>query len=65
MTAFKCYAAKHKPKGHYANYSDLPVVSFIHLTHSKVSEGTNNCQQHSALSKMMPTHANSPCWSEN
>ena len=40
MTAFKSYVVKHKLKSHYANYSDLLVVSFLHLTHSNVPEGT-------------------------
>ena len=33
-TAFKSYAAKHERKSQYANYSDLPAVSFLNLTHS-------------------------------
>ena len=39
-TAFKSYAAKHKRKSQFANYSDLPDVSFLRLTHSEGSEGT-------------------------
>ena len=39
-TAFKSYAAKHELKSQYANYSDLPAVSFLRLTHSEASEGT-------------------------
>ena len=40
-TAFKSYAAKHERKSqYYANYSDLPTVSFLCLTHSKVPVGT-------------------------
>ena len=31
-TAFKSYAAKHERKSQYANYSDLPAVSFLRLT---------------------------------
>ena len=34
-TAFKSYAAKHERKSQYANYSDLPDVSFLCLTHSE------------------------------
>ena len=39
-TAFKSYAAKHEQKSHYANYFDLPAVSFLRLTHSEAPEGT-------------------------
>ena len=39
-TAFKSYAVKHERKSQYANYSDLPTISFLHLTHSEVPEGT-------------------------
>ena len=39
-TAFKSYAAKHERKSQYANYSDLPAVGFLHLTHSEGPEGT-------------------------
>ena len=39
-TAFKNYAAKHERKSQYANYSDLPDVSFLRLTHSEGPEGT-------------------------
>ena len=39
-TAFKSYAAKYERKSQYANYSDLPAVSFLRLTHSEASEGT-------------------------
>ena len=38
-TAFKSYAAKHERKSQYANYSDLPTVSFLRLIHSKAPEG--------------------------
>ena len=34
-SAFKSYAAKHELKSQYANYSDLPDVSFLRLTHSE------------------------------
>ena len=34
-TAFKSYAAKHERKSQYANFSDLPDVSFLRLTHSE------------------------------
>ena len=39
-TAVKSYAAKHERKSQYANYSDIPVVSFLRLTHSEAPEGT-------------------------
>ena len=39
-TAFKSNAAKHERKRQYANYSDLPDVSFFRLTHSEGPEGT-------------------------
>ena len=39
-TAFKSYAAKHERKSQYANFSDLPDVSFLRLTHSEGPEGT-------------------------
>ena len=38
-TAFKSYAAKYERKSQYANYSDLPAVSFLRLTHSEAPEG--------------------------
>ena len=31
-TSFKSYTAKHKRKSQYANFSDLPAVSFLRLT---------------------------------
>ena len=39
-TAFKSYAAKHERKSQFANYFDLPDVSFLRLTHSEAPEGT-------------------------
>ena len=39
-TAFKSYTVKHERKSQYANFSDLPVVSFLHLTYSEAPEGT-------------------------
>ena len=39
-TAFESCAAKHERKSQYANYSDLPAVSFLRLTHSEGPEGT-------------------------
>ena len=39
-TVFKSYSAKHERKSQYANYSDLPDVSFLRLTPSKAPEGT-------------------------
>ena len=50
-TAFKRYVAKHERKSQYANYSGLPVVSFMHR---EVPELPSDCQRHSALSKLMP-----------
>ena len=48
------------------NYSDLPAVSFLRLIYTaKRQRVPNDCQQHSALPKTMPTDAASPCWSEN
>ena len=41
-TAFKSYAAKHERKSQYANYSDLPDVSFLRLIHSEGPEGKVN-----------------------
>ena len=39
-TAFKSYSVKHERKSQYANYFDLPDVSFLRLTHSEGPEGT-------------------------
>ena len=39
-TAFKSYTAKHERKSQYANFYDLPAVSFLRLTHSEAPEGT-------------------------
>ena len=64
-TVFKSYAAKHERKSQYANYSDLPAVGFLGLTQRSARGLPNDCQQHSALPKTMPTGATSPCWSEN
>ena len=60
-TAFKRYATKHEQKSQHANYSGLPVVSFPRSTHNKGPELPSDCQQHSALSKMMRTYAAGPC----
>ena len=38
-TVFKSYAAKQEQKSQYANYFDLPAVSFLCLTHSEAPEG--------------------------
>ena len=38
-SVFKSHAAKHEQKSQYANYSDLPAVSFLRLTRSKAPEG--------------------------
>ena len=40
MTALKSYATKHERKSQYANYSDLPAVSFPCLTPIEAPEGT-------------------------
>ena len=57
-TAFKSYAAKQERKSQYANYSDLPAVSFLRLTHSEASEGyptiVNNTQPCPKLCLPMP-----------
>ena len=57
-TAFKSYAAKQERKSQYANYSDLPAVSFLRLTHSEASEGyptiVNNIQPCPKLCLPMP-----------
>ena len=37
-TAFKSYAAEHERKSQYANYSDLPAVSFLGVTYSKAPD---------------------------
>ena len=39
-TVFKSYSVKHERISQHANYSDLPVVSLLCLTHSEVPEGT-------------------------
>ena len=39
-TAFKSYSAKYELKSQYANYSDLPTVSFLCLIDSEAPEGT-------------------------
>ena len=64
-TAFKSYAAKHGRRSQYANYSDLPAVSFLRLTHSEEQEGTQRLSTAFSLAKTMPTDATSPCWGEN
>ena len=57
-TAFKSYAAKQERRSQYANYSDLPAVSFLRLTHSEASEGyptiVNNIQPCPKLCLPMP-----------
>ena len=57
-TAFKNYAAKQERRSQYANYSDLPAVSFLRLTHSEASEGyptiVNNIQPCPKLCLPMP-----------
>ena len=46
-------------------YSDLPVVSFLRLTYSEASEGTQRLSTTFSLAQMMPTDAASSCLSEN
>ena len=57
-TAFKSYAAKQERRSQYANYSDLPAVRFLRLTHSEASEGyptiVNNIQPCPKLCQPMP-----------
>ena len=57
-TAFKSYAVKQERRSQYANYSDLPAVSFLRLTHSEASEGyptiVNNIQPCPKLCLLMP-----------
>ena len=57
-TAFKSYAAKQERRSQYANYSDLPAVSFLRLTHSEASEGyptiVNNIQPCPKLCLLIP-----------
>ena len=58
-TAFKGYAAKKERKSpYYANYSDLPAISILRLTHSEASEGyptiVNNIQPCQKLCLLMP-----------
>ena len=56
-TAFMSY----EQKSQYANFSDLPAVSFLCLTHSKARRYPtiiNNIQP-------CPKRCLSPCWSEN
>ena len=50
-TAFKSCAAKHEPKSQYANYSDLPAVSFLRLTDSEAPEGTQRLSTTFSLAK--------------
>ena len=56
-TAFKSYAAKHERKSQYANYSDLPAVGFLRLTHGEAPEGNqrlNNVQPCPKRCLLMP-----------
>ena len=50
-TAFKSYATKHERKSQYANYSDLPAVSFLRLTHSEAPKGTQRLSTTSGLAQ--------------
>ena len=57
-TVFKSYAAKQERRSQYANYSDLPAVGFLRLTHTEASEGyptiVNNIQPCPKLCLPMP-----------
>ena len=64
-TAFKRYTAKHEQKSQYANYSDLPVVSFFRSAHSEAAEVTQRLSTTFSLVQNVPTDAASPCLSEN
>ena len=46
-TAFK----KHERKSQYANYSGLPAVSFLRLTHSEAPEGNQRLSTTSSLAQ--------------
>ena len=50
-TAFKSYAVKHERKSQYANYSDLPAVSFLRLTHSEEPKGTQRLSKTFSLAR--------------
>ena len=50
-TAFKSYAAKHERKSQYANYSDLPAVGFLRLTHSEAPEDNQRLSTTSSLAQ--------------
>ena len=50
-TAFKSYATKHERKSQYANYSDLPAVGFLCLTHSEAPEGNQRLSTTSSLAQ--------------
>ena len=50
-TAFKSYAAKPERKSQYANYSDLPAVGFLRLTHSEALEGNQRLSTTSSLAQ--------------
>ena len=57
-TEFKSYAAKQERRSQYANYSDLPAVSFLRLTQREASQGyptiVNNIQPCPKLCLPMP-----------
>ena len=56
-TVFKSYAAKHERKSQYANYSDLPAVSFLRST-QRSARGyptiVNNIQPYPKRCLLMP-----------
>ena len=66
-TAFKSYAAKHERKSQYANFPDLPAVSFLRLTHSETPEGAQRLSTTFSLAQndAYSTDAANPYWSEN
>ena len=51
---FKSCAVKHERKSQYANYSDLPAVSFLRLTHS---EGPEDIQRLSTTFSLAQNYA--------
>ena len=50
-TAFKSYSVKHERKSQYANYSDLPDVSFLRFTHSEAPDGTQRLSKTFSLAQ--------------
>ena len=50
-TAFKSFTVKHERKSQYANYSDLPAVSFLCFTHSEAPESTQRLSKTFSLAQ--------------